>query len=388
MSETVMLVLIGGRSAVPAITGVLQFLNDVDKIKFLLCKGEQYLQYQKNVETVIKQEHQDFFCNNETDVKSVDPNNFDEVYLAVEKLCQDVVEIKYVNLTSVPQTMAISVYSYVMEKYKDILVFSVNTDQSQIIPLVFDSQTLPFNKRLTVENYIAMYGFNIFKKNQKYENNNDLEALVKYIVDNIEYSVQILSLIRRIAGEDIRPPKGIKLPEKELSKLEVSSENLEFFLKKIEDFEIISNLQTSSQNINFKLKTKENHAFLKGEWLEIFTYYSAKQCEFDSVEIGVELDNYIGEVDVFCVNNANAMICECKTSQKVNSDDLSILNSKAEKLGVNYCVKLFITSECELDEKFVNQAKNNRIVVVSGNQLKDIKKIMTDEMQNPTYRRR
>ena len=165
MSEKVMLVLIGGRSAVPPVAGVLQFLNDIDKIKFLLCqdKEEQYLQYKKSVENVIKQKRQDLVFN-ESDVITVNPNNFDEVYLAVEKLCQDVENLKYVNLTSVPQTMAISVYSYVQKKYKDVLAFSVNTNQSQIIPLVFGKQPVPFNKRLTVENYITMYGFNIFKK--------------------------------------------------------------------------------------------------------------------------------------------------------------------------------------------------------------------------------
>ncbi|MFM6005841.1 MAG: hypothetical protein ACKPB7_21700 [Sphaerospermopsis kisseleviana] len=68
MSEKVMLVLIGGRSAVPTVAGVLQFLDEVDKIKFILCKGGQYLQYQKNVETVIKQNRQDLIFNNETDV--------------------------------------------------------------------------------------------------------------------------------------------------------------------------------------------------------------------------------------------------------------------------------------------------------------------------------
>ena len=47
MSEKVMLVLIGGRSAVPPVAGVLQFLDDIDKIKFLICQGEQFLQYQK-----------------------------------------------------------------------------------------------------------------------------------------------------------------------------------------------------------------------------------------------------------------------------------------------------------------------------------------------------
>ena len=65
MSEKVMLVLIGGRSAVPPVAGVLQFLNDIDKIKFLLCqdKEEQYLQYKKSVENVIKQKRQDLVFN-------------------------------------------------------------------------------------------------------------------------------------------------------------------------------------------------------------------------------------------------------------------------------------------------------------------------------------
>ncbi|MFM6133063.1 MAG: Card1-like endonuclease domain-containing protein, partial [Sphaerospermopsis kisseleviana] len=108
---------------------------------------------------------------------------------------------------------------------------------------------------------------------------------------------------------------------------------------------------------------------------------------FDSVEMGVHINNYRGEIDVFCLNNTNALICECKTGKKLDSDDLSILNSKAEKLGGNYCVKLFITSECEVDEKFINQAKNNKVVVISGKELKNLTDILIQQMQNPTYKR-
>jgi hypothetical protein len=388
MSQKVMLVLIGGRSAVPPVAGVLQFLNDIDKIKFLLCqdKKDQFLQYKKSVENVIKQKRQDLIFN-ESDVISVNPNNFDEVYLAVERLCQDVENLKYVNLTSVPQTMAISVYRYVQEKYKDVLAFSVNTNQSQIIPLVFGKQPVPFNRRLTVENYINMYGFNIFQKNQKYEKNNDLEDLVQYIVDNIKPSVLILSLIRSLAGEDIKPPKKLKISEKELSKLQLSSEHLESFFRNLEYFSIINNLEISNTGISFRLETKEYYAFIKGEWLEIFAYYAAKKCNFDSVEIGVHIDNYRGEIDVFCLNNANAMICECKTGKKLDSNDLSILSSKAGELGKDYCVKLFITSEYELDEKFINQAKNKKVVVVSGKELINLTDILSKQMQDPTYQR-
>jgi len=384
-----MLVLIGGRSAVPTVAGVLQFLDEVDKIKFILCKGGQYLQYQKNVETVIKQKRQDLIFNNETDVITVDPNKFDEVYVAIRKLCQDVKQIKYVNLTSVPQTMAISVYSYVQEKFKDVLVFSVNTDQSQIIPLIFGRQPLPFNKRLTVENYVAMYGFNIFRRQLVGEEY--IENTAQYIVENIEIARKILYIIRKNSGDadTIKTaPKGFNIDETDFTKLGISNSDVEGFLQKLESLSLLNKLQKFNGNIKFRIETKENYSFIAGGWLEVFVYSSAKLCKFDSVEIGVTIDNYRGEIDVFCLNSANAMICECKTGGKLKSKDLYDLVSKADKLGSNYCVKIFITSEYDIDEEFMNTAKNNRVVVVSGDKLMNITDILTKEMQDPTYLRR
>jgi hypothetical protein len=387
-SERVMLVLIGGRSAVPAIAGVLQFIDEVDRIKFLLCIGDQYLQFQKNVEKVIKQERKDLLFDIETDLISVDPNKFDEIYESVGKLCKGVEQLKYVNLTTVPQTMAISVYSYVQKKYTNILVFTVNTDQSQIIPLVFGEQTVPFNKRLTVENYIAMCGFNIFKKSLNYESN--IELIAKYIVDNIEVSSKIISVIRSKAGggDSIKAPRGFSIDEQDFTNLGILTNELEDFLQKLEDFSIINKFTNRNSIIKFRIETEENYAFLAGGWLEIFVYSSAKKCKFDSVEIGVELDNYRGEIDVFCLNSANAMICECKTGGKLKSDDLSVIDSNAQKLGGNYCVKLFITSECEVGKEFMNKAKNNKVVIVSGNELIRMIEILGKEMQSPTYPRR
>jgi hypothetical protein len=81
------------------------------------------------------------------------------------------------------------------------------------------------------------------------------------------------------------------------------------------------------------------------------------------------------------------MICECKTGKKLDSNDLSILSSKAGELGKDYCVKLFITSEYELDEKFINQAKNKKVVVVSGKELINLTDILSKQMQDPTYQR-
>jgi len=113
-----MLVLIGGRSAVPAIAGALQFLDKVDRVKFLLCDGNDYPTFQENVEKVLKQEQRNLLCDKITDVKIVNPNKFDDVYKAVDELCKGVKDLKYVNLTTAPQIMAFSVYSYVLKEYK------------------------------------------------------------------------------------------------------------------------------------------------------------------------------------------------------------------------------------------------------------------------------
>jgi Holliday junction resolvase len=388
MSDCVMLVLIGGRSAIPVTAGALQFLNEVDRVKFLLCDGKDYPSFQENVEKVLKQERVDLLFDKTTDVKIVNPNKFDDVYTTLAELCKDVEELKlkYVNLTTAPQTMAFSVYSYVLEKYPDALVFSVNTDQSEITPLVFGKQPIDFNKKLSVKNYIALCGLNIHKQKSGYEES--FESLTQYFVECLETSTKILYQIRRNAGGDsITAPRTFTIKEQDLTKLAISEMQVETFFNKLREAEIIQRFEKSNPTISFRVETQDNYAFLAGDWLEFYVYISAKQCGFDSVEMGIELDNYRGEVDVFALNNTNAIICECKTG-KFDSNDLSRLSSKAEKLGGNYCVKLFITSETQVSNEHQNQAINYKVRLVSGNDLSNLTEILKKEMKAPTYPRR
>ena len=386
MSDFVMLVLIGGRSAIPVTAGALQFLNEVDRVKFLLCDGKDYPSFQENVEKVLKQERVDLLFDKTTDVKIVNPNKFDDVYTTLAELCKDVEELKYVNLTTAPQTMAFSVYSYVLEKYPDALVFSVNTDQSEITPLVFGKQPIDFNKKLSVKNYIALCGLNIHKQKSGYEES--FESLTQYFVECLETSTKILYQIRRNAGRDsIKEPRTFTIKKQDLTKLALSEMQVETFFNKLREAEIIQKFEKSNPTISFRVETQDNYAFLAGDWLEFYVYISAKQCGFDSVEMGIELDNYRGEIDVFALNNTNAIICECKTG-KIDSNDFSKLSSKAEKLGGNYCVKLLITSETKVSNENQNQAINYKVRLVSGNDLSNLTEILRKEMKAPTYPRR
>jgi len=386
MSDFVMLVLIGGRSAIPVTAGALQFLNEVDRVKFLLCDGKDYPSFQENVEKVLKQERVDLLFDKTTDVKIVNPNKFDDVYTTLAELCKDVEELKYVNLTTAPQTMAFSVYSYVLEKYPDALVFSVNTDQSEITPLVFGKQPIDFNKKLSVKNYIALCGLNIHQQKSGYEES--FESLTQYFVECLETSTKILYQIRRNAGRDsIKEPRTFTIKKQDLTNLAISEMQVETFFNKLREAEIIQRFEKSDLTISFRVETPANYAFLAGDWLEFYVYISAKQCGFDSVEMGIELDNYRGEVDVFALNNTNAIICECKTG-KIDSNDFSKLSSKAEKLGGNYCVKLLITSETKVSNENQNQAINYKVRLVSGNDLSNLTEILRKEMKAPTYPRR
>jgi hypothetical protein len=162
---------------------------------------------------------------------------------------------------------------------------------------------------------------------------------------------------------------------------------VEKFFNKLQEAEIIQRFEKSNLTTSFRVETQDNYAFLAGDWLEFYVYISAQPCEFDSVKMGTHLYDFKGEIDVFCLNSANAIICECKTG-KFDSDDLSKLNSLAEKLGGNYCVKLFITSETQVSEELRNRATTNRIRLVSGNQLSNLTKILQEEMQSPTHQRR
>ena len=389
MSDFVMLVLIGGRSAIPVTAGALQFLNEVDRVKFLLCDGKDYPSFQENVEKVLKQERVDLLFDKTTDVKIVNPNKFDDVYTTLAELCKDVEELKlkYVNLTTAPQTMAFSVYSYVLEKYPDALVFSVNTDQSEITPLVFGKQPIDFNKKLSVKNYIALCGLNIHQQKSGYEES--FESLTQYFVECLETSTKILYQIRKNAGggDSITAPRTFTIKKQDLTKLALSEMQVETFFNKLREAEIIQKFEKSNPTISFRVETQDNYAFLAGDWLEFYVYISAKQCGFDSVEMGIELDNYRGEIDVFALNNTNAIICECKTG-KIDSNDFSKLSSKAEKLGGNYCVKLLITSETKVSNENQNQAINYKVRLVSGNDLSNLTEILRKEMKAPTYPRR
>ena len=57
------------------------------------------------------------------------------------------------------------------------------------------------------------------------------------------------------------------------------------------------------------------------------------------------------------------------------------------RLGGNYCVRLFITTTQNVDEKFISHSKNRRIAIISCDELKNITDILKKQMNDPNFPR-
>ncbi|WP_271778255.1 Card1-like endonuclease domain-containing protein [Aphanizomenon sp. CS-733/32] len=388
MSEKVFLALVGGRSATPTIMGALQFLEEFDRIKFLLCEHPTniYQTFQEKTIEILKAQKKELIFEKEKDIRIVNGNDFESVYYTIRELCSRNINLKFVNVTSAPQEMAFAVYNYVRENYNEAVVFNVNTNKSQLTPL-WGNCSNKLSKKLTVENYVSACAIEIFKRKFKIEelsfNEEQAEKIVNYLVNNVETSDRILSILRTELQKGT-PPKTITVKEKDILKENIRREEFIDCIKFLSDNKIISKFNEITYS--FRIEKQSDQAFLSGDWLEYFVYLEGKKMQFDSIELSVELNDFKGEVDVFCVHNANALICECKTG-KFDTNDLTNLESKAIKLGGKYCVRLLITTSQKVTEELINKAKNRQILIVAGEQLKNIGTILKKQMNDPDFSR-
>lgn len=136
--------------------------------------------------------------------------------------------------------------------------------------------------------------------------------------------------------------------------------------------------------------------FFNGDWLEYFVYSAAKDARcFDDQKFGVKIPGETGEneLDLAATVTGSLLLAECKTEKDFNSDHLDKLSSISNLVGGNYVSRVFISS-CvvkEYQEKsfesFCGQAQARRIVVVTGAELKNLKRIFQDEAINPKFKK-
>lgn len=389
MSNNTMLILIGGRSAVPTISGVLQFLDEINRVKFLVCEADEYKKLQDITDNFIRNRKNNTDFTSE--VETVDPNDFGKVSDALARLTKEE-KITHASLASAPQAMSIASYDFLRSKFPRTIIFTVSTDQASIIPLHKGSDAIPFKDKLSVEDYILACGQNIFRRGVEnsftFQNIEKFGRLTSYFAENIESVDPILTEIRKQAGQGgdkIKSIHKVVLSSKFADKSNLLKSFIITFLEELQKYSLIDKLVISPE-ISFRINP-DSYSFLQGDWLELFVYLKASECRFDSLEPSVEMSEFNGEIDLFCLHNSNALICECKTGQFSKKEVFKIRN-KAEKLGESYCIKVLISSAMSISKDLVQEAFNSKVKVFTGKDLLQLSQLLKNEMNDPTYRRR
>jgi len=113
----------------------------------------------------------------------------------------------------------------------------------------------------------------------------------------------------------------------------------------------------------------------------------------------VQLEKAEREIDLVAIGGGVCLVASCKGGkdpwQKRYLDEI---NAVAHMLGGDYCVRLFITDQprpapppggIDRIDQFMEQGRRQRVVVVSGGQLTELKNVFRKEMgPEPTFPRR
>jgi Card1-like, endonuclease domain len=157
--------------------------------------------------------------------------------------------------------------------------------------------------------------------------------------------------------------------------------------------------EDSSGGISCAFTSKNAARFLgKGDWLELYVWSKIKihQPKFaDDYQWGYVIKSTAeNELDVVLTYNSQLIFVECKTDENPFSQKTKYLdgsNNKAAMLGGSYVTKIFVTNASKTMEGYENfkeQARLREIVIVTGEDLSNIGRILEKEAKNPTYARR
>jgi hypothetical protein len=142
--------------------------------------------------------------------------------------------------------------------------------------------------------------------------------------------------------------------------------------------------------------------FVTGDWLETYAWWAAGEAGcFDDARCGLEIPDGAAsnELDLAATRAATLLVAECKTDdgdfKKIKEKGyVEKLHSIAGLVGGNFVGRLFITSQCPPTDAaglrsynaFCEQARARQVVVVTGDQLKDLPAILRRESgDQPTF---
>lgn len=376
--ETLQILLVGGRQ-IPNFLGVM--LLRPDRVHFLVSKDDKNA-LDNLYETLAKMEG--LVLPDKSQLPDIDANDYQANIAALERILSDYPNARVsFNLTCSSKVMAFAAYE--VARHEDIKTFYVDTAKGRIIWLKGkEVEEMPI--RINIEQYLTMYGRTLVCKDFFSGLTFSKEAAVQAANVLASGSEQYLGILERIRKNQGSGPRMVS----------ISSETDLNLAVLLADLGIVD---YSKDNRHFIIRSNEDWNFFKGDWLEIFVWHEVKKLQeqatepfFDDIAIGLEIpmEGAKKEIDLACIYRAQLIHCSCKTGRdSFNTKHLDELSAISSLIGGNFCSRVFITDRMLPNnaKSFLDQAKQRKIVVVTGKELPKIGEILKKQAENPDYPR-
>lgn len=329
---------------------------------------------------------------------------------AIEALlrCEEAAALEpAISLTSAPVPMTIGAYE--VAKRRGCPAYYLVTSANEVLDLAGDNEVTRLRLRVNIPQYLANLGLDIAPHQKPILisalRSEDLLAVCRYFVEHVEASADVLDWLRsksHLPNQKLVP--GLltkKWPRK------VGQEHWDV-LEVLASYRLIEYLTGPDRAgaVSFHLPDEASIEFLKGDWLEFYLYEVAKAAMyedgplFDDTRVGLRIHSQgtEREIDFIGIGRGIALIASCKTGREGwNKSALDEVAAVGRMLGENYCTKLLITNRSRpapqdnLHKRFLTisrQAEEQRVRLVTGEELAHLCVLLRTELENPTYPRR
>lgn len=329
------------------------------------------------LENVIKQQCIKVTVVNIGDAYSIDEMDSKMTEIITRYECSNVA-LNVTGGTKLMAIVAINLFNCIAKP-----VFYVDTSTNKIIFINEKGKSKELNTRIKIETYLQAYGNSIIGRKESevdisnYETSEKFQFSEEVLLERDKYE-NCIGLLNGYATE----------ARNHGNKIQLNGKNTVFvqFLKDLSNKGLVK-----FENPNIDFIDSEHRRFLNGEWLELYTYSKIEQIRRSSkkiqdVALGLEVGNSLykpkdkqnsgkhNEFDVVFMANNIMHIIECKTTKIKDNEDSNNYLYKLQALkdyGGLYTKKCLISYH-KVSESIKNRAKDLRIEIIEGNDLRNI----------------
>jgi hypothetical protein len=372
----VQVLLVGGRQT-PNVIGVLT--QKPTRVEFLISKDEteRTIQGLRSALEPMKGVHLGL-----SDTR-LDPFDFDANIGICREICQRYAgwEISF-NLTGSTKIMALAAYEVAKECRAS--AFYVDTANHRIVPVLGHIRETNIN--LTIEQYLKAYGRTPARR--------DIFSQLSFNEACAVNAARLLGrggqpardLLRVIRASQKANPMGQRVIAKQDLWLPLASELAGAGILDLQPNQIV-------------IRSSTDWNYCTGGWLEVFVWDIVRGLEnkdgqplYQECAVSLEIPSGVAkkEIDVVGLYQAQFVLCTCKAEEEpFKTAALDEISAVANLIGGRFCSRVFITHSLPPDDKrfheFLDQAKQREIVVITGENITDLQKIMEKQAVSPDF---